>query len=72
MIFNRLTIPMFTTVVGDYINTTETILEFNFDLNKGVKQLSKSREFITFFIFKLVFRKKLVNHQNLNKKSSSL
>ena len=31
---------MFTTVVGDYINTMETTFALNFDLNKGVKQLS--------------------------------
>ena len=45
---------MFTTVVGDNINTTETILEFNFDLNKGVKQLS-SQENLSHFLFSNLF-----------------
>jgi len=56
-------------VVGDYINTMKTTLDFNFDLNQTFKQHDKHKHGIH---EKLIIRKKLVDNQNLNKNPSPL
>ena len=59
------------TVLGYYINTMKTTFDFDFDFNQAVKLkekllIEKVSPLIT--TCKLVFRRKLVNNQNLNKK----
>ena len=71
-----------TTMVCDYINILKTTFVFNFDLYQAFKQHGYTKNIETerscqlkifsLIACKLVIRKKPVNSENLNKKSSSL
>ena len=75
------TIPTFLITmysVSNYINTMKTTFDFNFDLYQAVKQIHRNEEVkrscllknLSMNTFKIVIHKKVVNNENLNKKSS--